>query len=177
MDRIECDLTEEDMLSFNLFFLQHSPGAARRRRRLRFGVPIFYAVLAVVLFYIGRTGAATVFLAIAVLWAALYPLWVGRYQRRYLVEQIAETMGDQLPCPTVYELREGGIFANSLLGESTFRYDVVDRVEEDGSRTYVFVGKAMGLVLPHDRVPRADIDAFVETVLQRRDEARRVRTP
>ena len=54
-----------------------------------------------------------------------------------------------------------GIASTSHLGESKYGYHAVDRIDRTELYTYVFIGKGMALILPHDRVAPDVADSFV----------------
>jgi hypothetical protein len=111
---------------------------------------------------------ATIFTLIAVLWFALSPRWLRKRYRKHFERHIAETAGDLLPRITVLDLLPDGIFSSSHMGETKFRYDSVDRVVEHDGYTYVFIGKGIALLLPHDRVPPDAIASFVDEIQKRK---------
>jgi hypothetical protein len=93
-----------------------------------------------------------------------------RYQKHY-EKHIRETVGQSLQKSMTLELRDDGICSSSSLGESKYRYSAVDRIVENDGYTYVFIGKGMALVLPHDRIPKDAIDSLATEINQRKQEA------
>lgn len=168
MDRIEYILTAEDLVQFNLYYSSISPNHARQRKRHRILVPVVYMILALLLLWGSSYVAATLFTLFAAVWFALSPRWLRKRYRKYYERHIAETAGDELPRSTVLDLLPDGIFSSSHMGETKFRYDAVDRVVENNGYTYVFIGKGMALVLPHDRIAKDTIGAFVDEIMRKK---------
>ena len=177
MNRIEYTLTAEDLLQFNLYYSSISPNHARQRKRHRILVPVVYMILALLLLREGSHIAATLFTLFAAVWFALSPRWLRKRYCKHYERHIAETAGDVLPRSTVLELLPDGIFSSSHIGETKFRYDAVDRVVENNGYTYVFIGKGMALVLPHDRISKDTIAAFVDEIQRKKQTGEHASAP
>lgn len=171
MTRIEYRLTEEDLLKFNLYCSANSELHQKQRRRHRVLVPVAYAILAALLCVSRSFVAASVFAAFGAAWLLFSPRWMRRHYRKYYEKQIRETVGESLRTPMTLELGADGICTTSHLGESRFRYSAVDKIVENDGCTYVFIGKGMALVLPHDRIPKDTINSVVAEITQRKQEA------
>jgi len=167
MNRLEYTLSAEDLLQFNLYYASTSKAVARQKRIYRYVIPAIYLALALFLF-IGRSHVlAWMFVLLSVLWFLFYPLRFRRRYRKHYERYVAEAFGDVLPRATTLELLPDGIFSSSHMGESTFRYEMVGRIVENEGYTYIFIGKGMALVLPHDRIPEESIKGFVKGIESR----------
>jgi len=171
MNRIEYRLTENDLLKFNLYYSANSELHQKQRRRHRVIVPVAYAVLAALLCLSRSFAAASLFAVFAVAWFLLSPKWMLKRYRKHYEKHIRETVGESLRTPMTMELRADGICSTSHLGESKYRYSAVDKLVENDGYTYVFIGKGMALVLPHDRIPQDTIRSVVSEITQRKQEA------
>ena len=170
MNRIEYKLTEQDLLRFNLYHSTTSDLHQKQRRRHRVVVPAAYLILAILLCLSELFIAATLFVLFAAGWFFLSPRLMNKRYRKIYEKHIRETVGDSLRTPMTLELRPDGISSSSYLGESKYRYSVVDRIVENDGYTYVFIGKGMALVLPHDRIPKDAIASLVAEITQRKQD-------
>jgi len=171
MNRIEYRLTEQDLLLFNLYFAEHSEHLRKQRRRHRLLVPAAYLILAFMLLLVQAYVVAAAFILFAAGWFLFAPrLMKARYRTIY-GRHLNETIGDSLRDPLTLELQPDGIATTSFLGESKYRYAAVDRIAEHDGYTYVFIGKGMALVLPHDRIPRETIAALAAEIIRKKQEA------
>ena len=177
MNRIEYTLTAEDLLHFNLYYSAISPTQVKQRRRARLFVSVVYIALALFTLKEGSYFVATVLMVLVAAWLLFSPRWFLWRSRKHYEKHIAETAGDRLPSSIVLDLLPDGIFSSSYIGETKFRYDVVDRVVEDDGYTYIFLGKGAAFVLPHDRVPKDTVAAFVEQIQSRKNACERQQAP
>ena len=171
MHRAEYQLAEADIIQFHMFCWADSEVFRKQCRKFRLIVFLVYLVLSAPLYLSGVYVGAVLFTSVAVAWFLLSPSWLQRRSRRHYAKRIRETVGDSLREPVKVELHPDGIHSLSYLGESVFRYTAVDRIVEDGGYTYVFIGKGMAIVLPHDRVPKETITALVTEIGERAREA------
>jgi len=171
MNPIEYRLTENDLLKFNLYYSANSELHQKHRRRHRVLVPVAYAVLAALLCLSRAFVAASLFAIFGVAWFLLSPRWMRKRYQKHYEKHIRETVGESLRTPMTLELRADGICSTSHLGESKYRYSAVDKIVENDGYTYVFIGKGMALVLPHDRIPQATISSVVSEITQRKQGA------
>ena len=171
MNRIEYQLTEEDLIRFNLYYSAHSELHKRQRRRHRLLVPVVYAVLAGLCCMSRSFIVASVLAAFALVWFLVSPAWLRWRFRKHYEKHIRETKGETLKEPMTLELQPDGICTSSAVGESKFRYSAVDQIVENEGYTYVFISKAMALILPHDRIAQETITALVAEISRRKQEA------
>lgn len=171
MKRIEYQLTEEDLVRFNLYYSAHSELHKRQRRRHRLLVPVVYVMLAGLLCWIRAFIGASILAAFALVWFLLSPAWLRWRFRKHYEKHIRETKVETLKEPMTLELQPDGICTSSAVGESKFRYSAVDQIVENDGYTYVFIGKGMALILPHDRIARETIAALVAEISQRKENA------
>lgn len=168
MQRLEYQLTEDDILQFHLYYASISDYHKKQRMKQRVRVPVIYLAIAL-LFLVSKWYVGAVLFAIcAVGWSLLFPIWARRSYRKNCQKLIKESIGDSLSKPGVLELQEDGIFSLSYLGESKYNYSVIDRVVEHDGYTYIFIDKGTALILPYDRISQEDRRSFVDEVNRRR---------
>lgn len=171
MQRIEYQLTEDDLVQFYVYYLSISDYQRKQRNKQRIGLPVFYLAIAALFLLVKLYLAATILVLFSAGWFLFFPAWARKKHRKHYEKHVKEVAGDELSKPRVLELREDGIFSSSHLGEAKYAYSAVDRIVDHEGYTYIFIGKGMALVLPHDRIPQEDRCSFVDEVNRRREQA------
>lgn len=165
--KLTYQLTKADLVAFNEYHSAHSPLHIKMRRRHRILVPIFYLVLAAFWAFHGDYTVPSMLAVAAVLWFLLSPRWLRRRYRKHFQKHVEETIGDALETPTTVELREDGIHSTGHMGHSVFNYSVVDKIVENDGFTYIYIGKGMALIVPHDRVPAGATEELTDGIKAR----------
>ena len=167
MNRIEYQLTQDDLVQFNMYYVSVSNYYRKQRLKLCLFIPAICLPFFLLFLYSHQYHVAIFFLAFGLAWFLLYPIRIKQSQRRHFLKHIEEAFGDIHRKPSVLNLQEDGIFSSSYLGESKFPYSSIDRIVEHAGYTYIFIGKGMALVLPHDRISEEDLKSFVDEVNRR----------
>ena len=162
--KITFQLTQDDLVEFNLYHSAHSPLHIKTLRRQRVLVPIIYLVISV--FGAMRVDLvfAGIFAALSILWFLLFPKWTKKRYRKHYIKHIEENFSSIDKEPVTIELKDDGIHSTSHMGHSVFKYSVVEKIVENDDVTYIYIGKGMALVLPHDRVPDNERAALREGI-------------
>ncbi|MHB1000676.1 MAG: YcxB family protein [Armatimonadota bacterium] len=168
MSRLEYNLTEKDLVEFNIYHSLHSELHLKERRKLRLMVPVIYIILAGILILIGNRLAASVFGVIAIGWYFISPMWINSKYRKHFERHIKDVIGDSISDPITIEVKPDGIFSTSHAGEARYKLSSVEKIAEDDGYTYVYVGKGMAFILPHDRISQSDIDTFIAEIEEHR---------
>lgn len=100
MKKLEFMLTKQDILEFNLYHSKHSPLHLAERRKVRFYVPVFYLLMAGIGYFYVDGHFATIFIAIAVAWYLLSPLWIERKYRKHYEKYRAGSDSQQPVTPS-----------------------------------------------------------------------------
>ena len=171
--KLTCQLTPADLVAFNEYHAANSPLHKRHRLRYRLSIPIVFLSGVAFFVAVGAYLAAVPLTVFAVVWFVLSPCWLKYRNKRIYQKHIAENVGDSLREPSILELCDDGIHSTSHLGQSVYNYSAVGQIATDGGYTFVYIGKGMALVLPEDRLPRDEIDAFVTEIWARKEAASR----
>lgn len=166
--QLSVQLEEKDLVAFNLHYQSQSKTVQAYRFRYRVIAPAVYVVLALAMYAHEAHIAAAILAIVAVVWYLAAPGRLRRAARRHIEKMIHESSEKYLSAPVTVELRDDGIFSTSAIGMSKFDYAAVDHVAEIDGYTFVFIGKSMGFILPHDRVPPDAIREFVADLERRR---------
>jgi len=162
--KVTFQLEQDDYVKFNEYHSIHSPLHIKARRKHRVIVPIIYLVITVLSLLNSDYVLATVFGIFAILWFLLSPAWQKRRYRKHFQKHVAETIGDALKEPSSVELMEDGIHSTSYAGHSVFKYSVVEKIVENEGFTYIYIGKGMAIIIPHDRVDESEVNELVAEI-------------
>ncbi len=169
-NRIECQWTEKDLVEFNFNFGLST--AFYKKQQIIVQLIILVIAVPSLIFHFSSQSyldsAITILVAIA--WFILIPYLLRYFIRKNCRKLVAETIGDSLGQPHVIELLPDGILSSSQIGELKFPYSSIDRVVENNDYTFIYVGKTMGLILPHDRIPSETIQWWVNEIERKKNE-------
>jgi hypothetical protein len=65
------------------------------------------------------------------------------------------------------EIADDGVIARSPYAEGKIKWAAFERVERTEGHTFVFVGSADAITIPHDRILEGDCEAFIAEVQRR----------
>ena len=166
--KLTYQLTQSDLVKFNEYHSAHSAFDKKCRRKYRIFFPIIYLTFSIIFFLFSDYPSTIIFIAFAILWFVFYPLWQKKRYRKHFEKHVAETVGDSLKEPMVVELQDEGIHISDYSGQSLYKYSAVGQIVENESCTYIYFGKGIALILPHDRLSIDDIKALVVEVEHRK---------
>ena len=170
--KLTYQLNQDDLVAFYQHFASRSNVHRRRWRQSVFGIPILCSLVAGYFYYRAATATAVVYLVLAVVWFALWPVVMKASHKRYYKKHVEEIDGVLFQEPTFVELREGGLFSSNAQGQVLYKYTAIGDVEDVGRYTYIWLGKRMAIILPEDRIPRDQLVAFVEAVREKLNEGK-----
>jgi hypothetical protein len=169
MEPLEYQPTEEDLVRWNLYYAARSSYHRRYLLIFRLAIPCIPLAFAFLELLSRRFFPALHFVLFAVLWVFIAP-GLYRYLIRMQVRRLAkEGYQNLIRKPIVLAVEEDGIYCRSHIGETLYHYAAVESVSEDNGYTYLLMGKGIALILPHDRLGKDTVDAFVAEVERRRE--------
>jgi YcxB-like protein len=169
--KLKFQLTEEDLIAFQIFFVGRSNIFRRTRLKHRLRVPIVYTILAIILACQNKFWPAAFFVLVGSVWFIKSPAANARHSENMNRTFVLENIGDSLSEPEELEFLPDGIRQKNYFGESLYRYASIDRIAENGIYTYLFLGKMRALILPSDRIPAEQIESVVKLVRQKLPQA------
>ena len=169
LQRIEYQLTEADLLAFNLYVLENSATQQRQLRRNRIRVPLVYALLSAFLHLLGSPVAAAIFALVGLAWFILYPRRFRHIFKRHFLKAIRESDDKSLLAPTRLELHADGIWSSNAAGEAKIWYSAITQIERSSTATYLSTSKFNAIILPHGAIAPEQLTAFVGEVQRRMD--------
>jgi hypothetical protein len=177
MEPIEYQLTEEDLMRSHMFYSDWSGELSAIQKSIR-GLQVLLVALFASLLYIEEVRIPIVVLLTAgVVLHILYPWILKRTFRKRFQQQARGQGGYLLDGPITVAVEDDGLSVASSLGGSLYYYPAVTDVLKDSNATYLIIGKARTLILPHDRIGKETVDAFVSEVERRREVPAGAETP
>lgn len=166
--KLKYHLTQSDLVKFNEYHVAHSAQHNKYRRKYRFLFPIIYFIFSIIFLLFDDFPLAMIFITLAILWFLFYPVWHNKRLREHFEKHVSETVGDFLEEPLIVELQDEGIHLSDYSGQSLYKYSAVGHIIENEGYTYIYIGKGMALILPHDRLSMNDVKALVAEVENRK---------
>ena len=170
--QVQFELTEEDLVHFNLFHVRRS-GVARRIRIFNLGLGAT-ALLAVFIYLVG---VSTVTLLLGAIAALLYVVAEKAFGRSIDARRLRALLREGSNAASleakVVRIDAEGIRQTGASVDETAKWGIVERVAETNSHIFIYVASLAAVVIPkrafaNDAVCRA----FVEEVESYRSEAR-----
>ena len=166
--QIRYELTLEDMAAFYEYYNKNDPQRKRERRRLYIAFIIVIAALVSLCFLpdpnillMGGMAAVSTSVMLAVWWLTKYGL-KRRLRQLYSGEDGRGVIGTHR-----VEITDEGIIGRSEYSESKIAWGMITRIENTADHTFLFLGKAKGIVLPHHRITEGSLPAFLQTLGER----------
>ncbi len=168
--KLTYQLTLDDLVKFNIYHTENSPIHIKARRRYRIIPPAIYLALAMFGYFAGDVGFAMTFAGLAIVWFLFSPRILKRRYRKHFEKHVEENFKDSVKESSTVELEEDGVHSTSQMGESIFKYSAVEKIVANDGFTYVYIGKGMAIVIPHDRVPENQINDLVTGIEKQRED-------
>jgi hypothetical protein len=185
--KIRYDNTIEDMVVFNRYHVAHSPALRFQRAVHAFvawGMPavlvpvllLMVAAAALEGIVIERSVAIVVIFTLVAVGGLAIVSWV-RHIRRRIAETIDRQVrrlhreGKNLGMLTTHELELTGtsLIERTIYGETTTKFEAVERVVDAGDFTFIYLTALSAHVAPRHAVSEGDYDKFVDAAAQRVD--------
>ncbi len=171
MNRIEYMLTEDDVVQFHLYYSATSKLEQEQRWKARIRGLVGYSGLVIVLALMKYVLLAYIAAFSGIAWFFLIPKTLQESYKKYYTRYVAEMDGDSLQQPMTIELRPDCIYATSYFGETKYWYTTVGKIVQNGPYTYIFLGRKMAFILPHNQIPVTAIQSMSAEIVQRKQNA------
>ncbi len=108
---IHYSLSENDMLTHQLYLASKSERIKKNRRFNRGIVPLFYLLIAAWYFYQEKTGLGVMVLCLFLAWYFLYPIWERRRYTSYYKAFVNEHFQARIGRRSSIEFKDGALIA------------------------------------------------------------------
>lgn len=172
--KITFKLTQDDLIKFNEYHTEHSPIFIKDSRKNRILVPIIYLFIAILFLLSDKCEIAIIFAVLAVLWFTFFPIMLKRRNKKFFQKHVEENSKDIAKEPSTVEIKEDSIYTSSYIGNSSFKFSVVEKIVENDGFTYIYIGKGMAIIIPHDRVSQSQRNDLIAEVKKQKEIANNV---
>ncbi|MCT4639473.1 MAG: YcxB family protein [Bacteroidales bacterium] len=152
MMKLEFQLEREDHVTFQLYIASKSERIKKKRKTVKYRVPIVYLVLAAIIFFVGQLGLSITFVLVGILWYLFYPKYeLKKYEKHYR-SYVEENFKSDLDPKVVIELTETVINTTEEKGNSSIKVETVKEIDEIGKYFFIKLNPGLGLVLPKSKI-------------------------
>ncbi len=162
---IEFRLEETDLVTLAKYQMEHSPAIVRRYRRQRYGLLVFFGVLALLSYFVLHKPAVALYAsALAVFCFGLYPFYyrwvVGRTLRRI----VGARLNPAVFAPRTLRLNTEGLRQVTAGKETVTPWSRIGAITVTSGHAFIAVDGVYGLAIPRARVPEERFLRFVEAL-------------
>lgn len=173
---VRYNVEMDDLLAFTDYHLLRSATGKQIRERMR---RVFAGIIAAVYFLLGLLLHAALPNTIglwfpflfAVLGGGLYYLFGlsrgSRHSgatRRRLVDLYSAGANRATICEHTLEITETGIVDRTPVSECRYAWAALEHIESDAKHTYLYIGAANAIVVPHEKVTLGSFPAVLQAI-------------
>ena len=170
--KLTYQLTQNDIVEAFLFHVANYEKTRSRNRTSHYFVTFGFLFFSAMAYDRDSVSGFVVLGVLGLLWFFFWPSYLQRAYKKGCQRRVRENFGDSSSQHMSYELKDDGIHTITPVGNSNSPYSVVNRIVVNDIYTYVYIGKTVGVILPNDRIPKEQIDAFVAELQKRIDSAK-----
>jgi len=159
-------LNKEDTLAFTEQYLRGSESHQKLRARTQWILPLILMSLLLLMASRGPLQISTVIIfgGVSLAWFFLYPKQFDANIRKHAKKQMKESSYSKSYGEYNLGISDSGIQSSSPLGESSYSWDGVDRVEMSDDYLYIFLAGPMGYPIRIDQIGRDSASEAFETI-------------
>lgn len=157
---IEFTLIKEDLLQLQLFMASISEQVRKARRKTHLLIPVIYMIFAAVLLITTDWFLGIVFISVGVVWYFVYPSYQAKQYKKVYSKHVDESQIKRTLQPTELTFEDEYITGKDYSGESKFKINIVERIDEVRDYCFLKLNSGSGLVIPVSRL--SDREGFVE---------------
>ncbi|PIC64844.1 hypothetical protein CSV79_04270 [Sporosarcina sp. P13] len=162
----EYELTEEDVVAFNLYHVKNSKVGKHSLQWQRFVSPLIFFLFAYFLSVFTDMARGPLFIAFgltAILWIILYPKYFYFHITRQVRKMLKEGKNEGLIGEHSMKMNKAGISDKTSMGETQVQWGGIQRMIEDADYIYIYTSTVSAYILPKRHVYSADgLKAYVE---------------
>jgi len=150
--KLNFNLSEQDLLIFQLYTASNSPYIKRSRRVNWLVVPILYLVFSVVLYLADSLDFSIGFLVLAILWLIFYPFFQkSRYEKGYKRHNI-EYFKNRFDKPVELSFTKEYIASKDESGEGKMKLSELEALHEIQDYYFLKFNSGVSLIIPKKEV-------------------------
>ncbi|WP_153731444.1 YcxB family protein [Sporosarcina obsidiansis] len=163
---IQYELTEEDVVAFNLYHVKNSKVGKNSLQWQRFVSPLIFLLFAYFLSVftdMARGPLFATFALTAVVWVILYPKYFYFHITRQVRKMLKEGKNDGLVGEHFMKMNKTGMTDTTSTGETNVQWTGVQRIIEDADYFYIYTSTVSAYILPkRDVYSEEAVKAYVE---------------
>lgn len=154
--KLNYNLSEQDLLTFQLYTASNSSYIRRARRINWLVVPILYFVFSVVLYLADSLNFSIGFMLLAILWLIFYPLFQkNRYEKGYKRHNI-EYFKNRFDKPIELSFTKEYIASKDESGEGKMKLSELEALHEIQDYYFLKFNSGVSLIIPKKEVAELD---------------------
>ncbi|NTV91325.1 MAG: YcxB family protein [Clostridiales bacterium] len=149
--KLEYELTKDDYIEFNLFYLKTSPTIAKTLKLQKVVPPIFFMAAAVGLWVSTGWSLITMLLVFGLLsigWVYYYPRYFVSVTKKRVSMIVDEGKSKFMPLKVTLEIKKGEIIQRSESGETRAYLNSLESVQESENLVLIFVNTLLAYIIP-----------------------------
>ncbi|KZR58940.1 YcxB family protein [Pseudobacillus badius] len=149
--KLSYELTKEDYLAFNLYYIKNSAAITKSLFAQRFFPPIAFLVLPFI--FTGITGEflvglSVVFMLTAVAWMMFYPRYFYWHVKNGVNKALNEGKNENLIGEHTFTLHEDGFIEKNKVEERKVSWSGIEKVAENEEYYFLFFSSMSAYILP-----------------------------
>jgi hypothetical protein len=166
---VHYELTEEDLIAFNIDHVLHSPSLRRRRLISRLIIPVLYWAIGLGFVFdrdfIWLRPVGLVLIVAGTAWFFGYDRLHLRRARKVVSAMLAEGSNASMTGQQTIRIEEGGVATETQGGLTTYRGSFITRVVRGARHLYLYTSSIVAIIVPLTAFPSpTDQDAFMEAL-------------
>ncbi len=163
--KLAFTLAEADLVALARYQMEHSPALLRRYRLQRYGLLLFFGLLALVSYFAFHKPAVALYsAALAVFCFGLYPFYYRWVAGRTLRQIVRARLNPAVFAPRTLQLNAAGLRQTVADKETLIPWSRIGPVTVTPDHAFIAVDGVYGLAIPRGRVPEDLFRRFIEAL-------------
>lgn len=148
---IEYDLTEQDVIAFNLYHVKHSKVGKSSLQWQRYISPLIFLLFAYLLSIFTDFPAGPLIVTfglISVIWIIYYPKYFYFHIKRQVSKMLKKGKSDGLVGKHSMKMNKAGITDKTTVEETKVQWTGVHLLLEDAEYFYIYTGAVSAYIIP-----------------------------
>jgi hypothetical protein len=153
---VEYPLQADDYLQYQLYVASKSKRIQKKRKNSKIGLPIIYIFFSIVIYFYSNSLLSFLFIAIAIAWYFLYPVWEKHHYIKHYKDFIDENYKANKEEKIVLEVNETYLFIKNNGSESKVNCSEIATITELNQYLYIHLNSGQTLIVPKSRTNNLD---------------------
>jgi hypothetical protein len=154
---LEYDLKETDFITHQLFIASKSERIKKRRRIGRILFPLIYIAFAVSYFFQDRYTTSSIFIAVAILWYWLYPIWERSYYKKHYMGFVKENYKERLNKTSTVEISNDFVIVKDSGSEGRLSTNEIEGIYEIPMLILIKFKIGNSIIIPKEKITNLNL--------------------